>query len=239
MSPSNGHFDRTLIDSVRKRACRRPYMEQRTLRRRERTKVDALKKSCHVCSRKTVRDFRCPKTNRSQTMARPPILAARLNSRQLNSVCSTYGRTYIGIPVDVDHGWPPRKHNCRSHENCRLFFLGASSTYLISILDGVLGRSSSAHCGSGPLAFVRPCRLAPRRVGAISGVISRLVRRCISFFRFFYIPPMLFFFAICATLLIVAVRLLRQETDSCRWQCGETMNFCMHYAAHFLRENSS
>jgi hypothetical protein len=56
-------------------------------------------------------------------------------------------------------------------------------------------------------------RLAPRGVGVIAGVISAscLIGAYLSF-RFFYIPPFLFFSAICAILLTAAVRLLRQQT---------------------------
>jgi len=56
-------------------------------------------------------------------------------------------------------------------------------------------------------------RLAPRRLGVITGIISAscLVGAYLSF-RFFYIPPFLFFSAICVILLTAAVQLLRQQT---------------------------
>jgi hypothetical protein len=56
-------------------------------------------------------------------------------------------------------------------------------------------------------------RLAPRRLGAITGIISAscLVGACISF-RFFYIPPSLVLSAIGVILLTVAVQLLRRPT---------------------------
>jgi len=54
-------------------------------------------------------------------------------------------------------------------------------------------------------------RLAPRRVGIITGIISAncLVGAYLSF-RFFYIPPFLSFSAICVILLTATVQLLRQ-----------------------------
>ena len=56
-------------------------------------------------------------------------------------------------------------------------------------------------------------RLAPRRLGIIIGIISAscLVGACLSF-RFFYLPPFLFFSAICVILLTAAVQLLKQQT---------------------------
>ena len=54
--------------------------------------------------------------------------------------------------------------------------------------------------------------LAPRSVGIISGIISTtsLIGAYLSF-RFFYIPPFLFYSAICVILLTAAVQLLRQR----------------------------
>jgi len=56
-------------------------------------------------------------------------------------------------------------------------------------------------------------RLAPRHVGVITGVISAscLIGAYLSF-RFFYIPPLLFYLAICLILLTATVQLLRQQT---------------------------
>ena len=56
-------------------------------------------------------------------------------------------------------------------------------------------------------------RLAPRRVGVITEVISAscLIGAYLSF-RFFYIPPLLFYLAICLILLTATVQLLRQQT---------------------------
>ena len=56
-------------------------------------------------------------------------------------------------------------------------------------------------------------RLAPRRVGVITGVMSAscLIGAYLSF-RFFYIPPLLFYLAICLILLTATVQLLRQQT---------------------------
>jgi hypothetical protein len=55
-------------------------------------------------------------------------------------------------------------------------------------------------------------RVAPRRLGVITGIISVscLVGAYLSF-RFFYIPPILFFSAICVILLTATVQLLRQQ----------------------------
>ena len=55
-------------------------------------------------------------------------------------------------------------------------------------------------------------RLAPRRVGVITGVISAgcLAGAYLSF-RFFYLPPFLFFLVICVILLTASVQLLRQQ----------------------------
>jgi hypothetical protein len=55
-------------------------------------------------------------------------------------------------------------------------------------------------------------RLAPRRLSVISGIISAscLLGAYLSF-RFFYLPPFLFFSAICVILLIAAMQLLRQK----------------------------
>jgi hypothetical protein len=57
--------------------------------------------------------------------------------------------------------------------------------------------------------------LAPRRLGVITGIISAsgVVGAYLSF-RFFYIPPFLFFTAICVMLITAAVQLLRQQTMS-------------------------
>jgi len=56
-------------------------------------------------------------------------------------------------------------------------------------------------------------RLAPRRVGVITGVISAscLIGAYLSL-RFWYIPPFLFYSVICVMLLTVTVQLLRQQT---------------------------
>ncbi|MFZ0500611.1 MAG: hypothetical protein WAU49_16685 [Steroidobacteraceae bacterium] len=55
-------------------------------------------------------------------------------------------------------------------------------------------------------------RLAPRRLGGISGIISAgcLVGAYLSY-RFFYIPPVLCFSATCVILLAAAAQLLRHE----------------------------
>jgi hypothetical protein len=55
-------------------------------------------------------------------------------------------------------------------------------------------------------------RVAPRHLGVITGIISVscLVGAYLSF-RFFYIPPILFFSAICLVSLIATVQLLRQQ----------------------------
>jgi hypothetical protein len=55
-------------------------------------------------------------------------------------------------------------------------------------------------------------RLAPRRLGVITGIISAscLAGAYLSF-RFFYLPPFLFFSAICVILLTAAVQLLRHQ----------------------------
>lgn len=55
-------------------------------------------------------------------------------------------------------------------------------------------------------------RLAPRRIGVISGIISAgcLVGAYLSY-RFFYIPPVLFFSVSCVILLAAAAQLLRLE----------------------------
>ncbi len=54
-------------------------------------------------------------------------------------------------------------------------------------------------------------RLAPRRVGVITGIMSAtcMVGAYLSF-RFFYIPPFLSFSVICVILLTATARLLRQ-----------------------------
>jgi hypothetical protein len=56
-------------------------------------------------------------------------------------------------------------------------------------------------------------RLAPRRVGVITGVISAscLIGAYLSL-RFWYIPPFLFYSVICVMLLTATVQLLRQQT---------------------------
>ena len=53
-------------------------------------------------------------------------------------------------------------------------------------------------------------RLAPRRVGAIAGILSAssLVGAYLSW-RFFYIPPFIFYLVICAVLLTATVQLLK------------------------------
>ncbi len=58
-------------------------------------------------------------------------------------------------------------------------------------------------------------RLAPRRLSVITGVLSAscLVGSYLSF-RFFYIPPFVFFSAICAILLTASVRLLPQQATT-------------------------
>jgi hypothetical protein len=66
--------------------------------------------------------------------------------------------------------------------------------------------------------------VAPRRVGAITGVISAscLIGAYLSL-RFFYVPPVLFYSVICVILLTVAVQLLRQQRIVVN-ENGETMN---------------
>jgi hypothetical protein len=56
-------------------------------------------------------------------------------------------------------------------------------------------------------------RLAPRRLGVITGILSAscLIGSYLSF-RFFFIPPFLFFLVLCVILLTVSVQLLRQQT---------------------------
>jgi hypothetical protein len=58
-------------------------------------------------------------------------------------------------------------------------------------------------------------RLAPRHLGVITGIISMscLVGACLPF-RFFYIPPILFFSAISVILLMATVQLLRQQVPT-------------------------
>jgi len=55
-------------------------------------------------------------------------------------------------------------------------------------------------------------RVAPRRVGVITAVISAscLIGAYLSL-RFFYIPPVLFYSVICVMLLTVAVQLLTRD----------------------------
>ena len=94
-------------------------------------------------------------------------------------------------------------------------FMGERSTYwnlyfgwglLISVLLLTLAiilwlLSDLAHIGS-------------RNVGAISGIVSAtsLVAAYLSF-RFFYIPPFLFFSVICVILAPAAVQLLRRQNE--------------------------
>jgi hypothetical protein len=54
--------------------------------------------------------------------------------------------------------------------------------------------------------------LSPRRLGTITGILSAscLIGSFLSF-RFFYIPPFLFFAALCAILLTTSVQLLKQR----------------------------
>lgn len=56
-------------------------------------------------------------------------------------------------------------------------------------------------------------RLAPRRVGVITGIISAscLVGTYLSY-RYFYVPPFLFYLAISTMLLTVSMRLLKSPT---------------------------
>jgi hypothetical protein len=58
-------------------------------------------------------------------------------------------------------------------------------------------------------------RRAPRHLGLITGVISAscLVGAYLSF-RFFFIPPIVFFLAICVILLTATVQLMRQQLDT-------------------------
>jgi hypothetical protein len=55
-------------------------------------------------------------------------------------------------------------------------------------------------------------RVAPRSAGLISGIVAAtsLAGACLSF-RYFYIPPFLFFSILCAILTAAAIRLLRQK----------------------------
>ena len=57
-------------------------------------------------------------------------------------------------------------------------------------------------------------RIGSRNVGAISGIVSAtsLVAAYLSF-RFFYIPPFLFFSVICIILAAAAVQLLRRQNE--------------------------
>lgn len=99
-------------------------------------------------------------------------------------------------------------------KSCEFEFMGERSTYwslyfgwglLISVLLLTLAII---------LWFLSDlARLAPRRLGVITGIISTgcLVGAYLSF-RFFYLPPFLFFSVICVILLTAAVQLLRPQT---------------------------
>jgi hypothetical protein len=56
--------------------------------------------------------------------------------------------------------------------------------------------------------------IASRSVGIISGIVSAtsLVGAYLSF-RFFYIPPLIFFAGICVILAVAAVQLLRRQNE--------------------------
>ena len=65
-------------------------------------------------------------------------------------------------------------------------------------------------------------RLAPKRLGIVAGLLSAVsaVGAYISF-RYFYVPPLVSYVAICLILLTVAVRLLRDPT---RFAADEAAN---------------
>ena len=65
-------------------------------------------------------------------------------------------------------------------------------------------------------------RLAPKRLGIVAGLLSAVsaVGAYLSF-RYFYVPPLVSFAAICLILLTVAVRLLR---DPARFAADEAAN---------------
>ena len=66
-------------------------------------------------------------------------------------------------------------------------------------------------------------RLAPRRVGVITGIISAncLVGAYLSY-RYFYVPPFLFYLAIWIVLLTVSMRLLRPPTGLTQETAGDS-----------------
>jgi hypothetical protein len=117
-------------------------------------------------------------------------------------------------PWTSTNGGPQETQLVAAMKTVEFIFLGASSTYFNLYFGwGLLVGLLLLTVAMVLWLLSDLARLAPRCVGAIGAVISAAcsVGAYLSF-RFFYIPPMLFFLAICVTQLIVAVRLLRRET---------------------------
>jgi hypothetical protein len=93
-------------------------------------------------------------------------------------------------------------------------FLGARSTYWKLYFGwGVLIGALLLTLAAVLWLLSDVARVSPRRVGAVSGVVSAssLLGAGLSL-RFFYTPPAVFFAVICALLATAAVRLARQPS---------------------------
>jgi len=101
-----------------------------------------------------------------------------------------------------------------SMQSTPFVFLGARSTYWNLYFGwGLLVGALLLTFATILWLLADVSRVAPRRVGAIIGVVSAssLVGAYLSL-RFFYIPPAVFYSAICAILATAATRLLRQPS---------------------------
>jgi len=150
---------------------------------------------CLVRSAKNGGIFDVRKQIRQQTITRLSRLTSRIDSPQLYSGCFINGRTYIGIPLDLDPR-PPRNTTRRFDEICRLRIPGRAFNLLESLFwMGPLDQYSSAHIGNYPLAFVGSCPSCPKTPRRhYWNHLRELPDRRLSLFSFFLFTAVSIFF---------------------------------------------
>lgn len=153
--------------------------------------------------------------DRSNTQRRSSVLASPVALMRLSSVL------FVGLMLGHMSAYP--WSSAKSAQEARLVdsmkfidfkFMGESSTYWSlyfgwGLLVGVLLLTIAAMLW----LLSDLVHVAPRRLGVVAGLISATcaIGAYLSF-RFFYVPPCLFFAANGAILLTVAVRLLNAPT---------------------------
>jgi hypothetical protein len=146
-------------------------------------------------------------------------------SRLLGFLCSPVGLLrlssilFVGLVIGHMSAYPWSNHGLQetqlvdSMKTLQFEFMGERSSYWSLYFGWGLWMGVSLLTLAIILWLLSDLtRLAPPRVGVITGVISAscLIGAYLSL-RFFYIPPFLFYMVICAMLTTAAVQLLRQQ----------------------------